>query len=398
MLFRWCMGWTLALSLVAGQPGQVRTQAWVLALDERGGMVGDLKPAELQVKVEGKACPLVKVMTPAQTADAAQSWVLVFEPIRDTNMRAIAFTAAADFLTKVPEGDRVFIVARGKDSLESLMPGFSVRRSLWAEALAKVPAMLPESLVGSPKEVLQGLGFQAAFTDGAEGPAGQEALTALTAKYRTSVAGWALGTTDQRGVKVIDRLNFDNRGFVTGTLATIVKETRALISILDQIQTVPGQKHLIVFSRCESDDMSHPSVKQAAARPDNRPGSTSSSGFKREKGDQGGPAEAASLAVREMDLIQAELKNRAVAATVTLYSVAGSGQNVNGHIGNIAQGTGGYAFPLVNGTEFQFGQGIQVFGSRYLVQWAEDKAPASPGTLEISSTRKGVKVIAQATR
>lgn len=399
MLFRWCIGWTLALSLAAGQPAPIRTQAWVLALDDRGGLVGDLKAAEFQVKVQGKSCPLVKVLTPAQTSEAAQSWVIVFEPIRDTNTRATAFMAAADFLTKVPDGDRVFIVARGKDSLESLMPGFSLRRSLWAEALARVPGMLPEGLVGAPKETLQGLGFQASFTDAADGSAGQDALNALSAKFKSGAPGWALGTIDRRGVNVLDRLNFDSRGFVTGVLATIGRETKALASLLDHVGATPGQKHLIVFSRCESDDMTHPSVKQAIGRTDRRTGSAAGNqGFLREKDDNGGPAETAAIATGDMTLYQSDLKAKAVAAGVTLYSVAGAGQNVNGHIGTIAQATGGFAFPLVNGIELQFGQGIQVFGSRYLVQWSEDKAPAGPGALEISTTRKGVKVIAPATR
>ncbi|MCE1203618.1 MAG: hypothetical protein LWW79_03320 [Holophagaceae bacterium] len=398
MFYRRCFGLILGMSLLAGQPGQPRNEAWVLALDARGAMVGDLKPEEFRVKVDGKPRALVQVKTPAQTADAAQSWVLVFEPIRDTNMRATAFVAAADFLTKVPDGDRVFIVARGKDSLESLMPGFSLRRALWAEALAKVPELLPESLVGMSKESLQGSGFQAGFSDASDGAPGQEALTALLARFRSGASGWAKGTIDQRGVNVLDRLNLNNPGFVAGLLATAARESKVLGGILDQLAPLAGQKHLIVFSRCETDDLSHPTVKHAATRPDRRPGDTSGRGFVREKGDLGGPAEAASLATRDMTLLQAELKNKAVAAGVTLYSVAGAGQNVMGHIGTVAPATGGFAFPLSAGVEAQFGQGIQVFGSRYLVRWTEDATPATPVALDIASTRKDVKLVVQALR
>lgn len=387
MFQRWCIGLILGAGLMAGQPSQPRTQAWVLVLDGRGGVVGDLKPEEFQVKVEGKPRPLVQVKTPAQTADAFQSWVLVFQPIRDTNLRATAFVAAADFLTKVPEGDRVIIVARGKDSLESLMPGFSVRRGLWAEALAKVPDMLPEGLVGMPKETLQGAGFQAAFTDVSDGAPGQEALTALLARFKTGAPGWAKGTNDQRGINVLDRLNFNNPMFVTGLIATITRESKALGSIFDLVAPVQGQKHVIVFSRCESDDMSHPNVKRAMNQ-----------NFNREKGDAGGPAESATLATRDMTILQTDLKAKAVAAGVTLYSVAGPGQNVMGHIGTIAPATGGFAFPLSSGMEAQFGQGIQVFGSRYLVQWTEDGTARGPGSLDISTTRKDLKVIAQTLR
>ncbi|MFZ1377262.1 MAG: hypothetical protein WAS25_11780 [Geothrix sp.] len=387
MLHRHCFGLILSMSLLAGQPVQSRNQAWVLALDGRGAMLGDLKPEEFRVKVDGKPRSPIQVKTPAQTAEAAQSWVLVFEPIRDTNMRAMAFVAAADFLTKVPDGDRVFIVARGKDSLESLMPGFSLRRGLWAEALSKVPTMLPEGLVGISKDTVQGAGFQSSYSDEADGAPGQESLTALLARFRSGAPGWAKGTIDQRGVNVLDRLNLNNSGFVTGMVATVARESKVLGMILEQLTPVQGQKHLVVFSRCEADDLSHPNVKRAVSQT-----------FKREKGDMGGPAEAASLATRDMTLLQAELKTKAIAAGVTLYSVAGAGQNVMGHIGTIAPATGGFSFPLTAGVEAQFGQGIQVFGSRYLVQWSEEGSAAGSGNLEITTTRKDVKVMAQSIR
>lgn len=380
MRHRWSIGLILSLGLMAGQP--TRTQAWVLALDSRGGVVADLKQAEFQVKVGGKARPLAAVRTPADLATASQSWVLVFEPIRDSGFRATAFLAAADFLTKVPEGDRVFLVARGKDSLESLMPGFSVNRSAWAAALAKVPDMLPEGLVGAPKETLQGAGFQAAFQDASDGPGGQDALNALLASFTTGAPGWSKGSTDVRGVNVLDRLNFNNPGLVSGLLATVVRESKVLGSILDGLASVPGQKHVIVFSRCEADDLTHPAVKRAMTQT-----------FKRERGDAGGPAESASLATRDMSLLQADLKARAVAAGVTLYSVAGAGQNVMGHVGTIAPATGGYAFPLSTGVERQFGQAIQVFGSRYQLQWTEEGAPVAPAALEVTTTRKDIKLI-----
>jgi hypothetical protein len=397
MFHRWCIGLILGAGLAAGQPSPARTQAWVLALDARGGLVGDLKPAELTVKAGGKVRPISFLKTPAETAAAFQSWVLVFEPIRDTGLRAGAFTAAADFLTKVPEGDRVLIVARGKDSLESLMPGFSVQRSQWARALAKVPDMLPEGLVGSPKETLQGMGFQAAFTDTPEGPEGQEALNALLARFQAGAPGWAKGTHDQRGISLLDRLNLNNPTFITGLIATVTRETKALESLFDLLGPVPGQKHVVVFSHCEADDMSHPSVKRAMAQPDRGMGSRDR-GFQRARGDLGGPAESAGLIVRDMTLLQGGLKARAVASGVTLYSVAGAGQNIQGHLGTVAPATGGYVFPLGTGLESRFGQAIQVFGSRHLVAWVEEAIPAEPGNLEITTTRKDVKVFVQSMR
>jgi len=387
MFHRWCIGLFLGASLVAGQPSQARTQAWVLVMDGRGAVVGDLKADEFRVKVDGKVRPITQAKTPAQTADAAQSWVLVFEPIRDLNYRASAFLAGVDFLTKVPDGDRVFIVARGKDSLESLMPGFSVRRGAWAEAMAKLPDMLPESLVGISKATLQGAGFQAAFADATDGAPGQEALNVLLARFQAGALGWAKGTNDLRGVKVLDRLNFDNPMFVRGLFSTVERESKVLEAVLDQIATVPGQKHVIVFSRCESDDLSHPEITRAMTKK-----------FVREKGDAGGPAETATVVHRDMSILRTDLQNKAVVDGVTLYSVAGSGQNVTGFIGSIAPYTGGLAFPLGSNPDAQFGQGIQVFGSRYLVQWSEDGLPSGPVALEVSTTRKDLRVMAQTFR
>lgn len=385
MSHRWCFGLALCAALAAGQPAPADTrQAWVLALDATGGVVNDLKPAEFQVKAGGKVRPLAAVKTPADTANAAQSWVLVFEPIRDMTHRAIAFTAAADFLTKVPQGDRVFIVARGKDSLESLMPGFSTRRSRWAETLARIPGLLPETLTGSPKETLQGAGFQASFSDTADDAQGQDALLALLARYRSGAPGWAGGTNEQRGVSVLGRLNFNDPMFVRQQVASIRREASALESLFALLGPVEGQKHVIVFSRCESDDMSHPGVKRAMFQ-----------NFKRQTGDAGGPAESATYAAGEMTLVQNELKAKAIAAGLTLYSVAGAGQNVMGTVGAIAPATGGFAFPLSPGVENQFGQAIQVFGSRYLVQWRQDAASEQPGPLEISTSRKGLKLLTQ---
>ena len=387
MFLRGCIGMILGASLLAAPPTSVRTQAWALALDGKGAMVGDLKVGELQVKVDGKVRPILQFKTPAQTADAAQSWVLVFEPIRDLNMRALAFVAAADFLSKVPDGDRVLIVARGKDSLESLMPGFSLRRGLWAEALAKVPDLLPESLVGSPKETLQGAGFKADFADASDGPKGQDAVNALLGRFKAGAPGWAKGTNDLRGVNVLDRLNFNNPGLISGMVATINREGKALGSIFDLMAPVQGQKHVVVFSRCESDDMAHPSVKRAMSQK-----------FTREKGDSGGPAEAARLANADMVILQTSLKEKAVAAGVTLYSVAGPGQNIVGNVGIIAPFTGGMAFPLTAGVDAQFGQGIQIFGSRYFVQWSEEATPAGVTGLEVSASRKDVKLLVQSLR
>jgi hypothetical protein len=208
-----------------------------------------------------------------------------------------------------------------------------------------------------------------------------------------------------RGVRVLDRLDFNDYGFVMGFVAAIERESRALESVFDAVAPAQGQTHVVIFSRCESDDMCDPSVAQAMTRPDrnrNRKrgevGEFDTQGFKRVKGDMGGPAEIAALVFRDMSILQNKMKARAVADGITVFSVAGSGQNILGHIGSIASGTGGFAFPLASGIETTFGRNIQVFGFRHLVQWAEDGAPGAPAPLEMSTSRPGVRLLVQASR
>lgn len=123
-----------------------------------------------------------------------------------------------------------------------------------------------------------------------------------------------------------------------------------------------------------------------------------SRGFQRQTGDQGGPRESAELATGEMTLRQAALKERAAATGVTLFSMAGSGQNFLGFVGAIAPATGGFSFPLTSGVETHFGQNLQIFGARYLVQWREESAPSKPCFLELTTTRADVKLFVRSVR
>lgn len=386
MLRSLCLGLTLTSCLLAAPP--TKTELWVLALDGKGALVGDLKASDLELKVGGKSVVITAVKTPDQTASLPQSWVLIFEPIRDTAFRALAFQAALDVLTKVPEGDRVLIVTRGKETFETLMPGFSEKRALWAEAMAKVPERLPEGLTGNSAPEIQGAGFDPAYRDAADGQAGQDVLNRLQATWKAAPSGWSKGSRDQRSVGVLDRLNFNQPGFVYSLVASVVKEGQALGHLMDRLAPISGLKHVVVFSRYDADDLVNPAVKKAATSTD----------FKRRSGDAGGPAESASYATREMSLLQEQVKNRANAAGLALYTVAGSGQNVTGFVGGVAQATGGYTYPLTAGIEFQLGQALQVFGSRHLVQWSE-AAPAPSGAgLDLSSRRPGVRLIAPTQR
>jgi len=381
--FRAFIGFGLAIGLVAGQPVSTRSQIWAMAMDARGGVVGDLRPDEIELRIGGKVRPVLELKRPDQLLDAPQSWVLVFEPIRDSATRAISFTAAADFLIKVPEGDRVFIVARGKDTLESLMPGFSADRAVWAKAMAAVPGMLPESLTGIPTGRLGGQGFDPALKPSVIAAQGQDQLSALFQKFKSGGISWAGGTSDQKGRTALDRLNLNDSMLVSSLVQITGREMKTLEALLDGLSVVPGQKHMIVFSRCEADDLVHPSIRAAMNQK-----------FQRTKGDLGGPAETATLAVRDVTIQQMQVKEKAIRAGVMLYSVAGSGPNIVGNMGNIALDTGGFSFPLRSELEFQFGQGIQVFSSRYLLRWSDEGQPAQLSPVNITVKRKGVRVIA----
>lgn len=381
----------LALSLgllpaLAQTPGA--RSAWVLATDGKGALVQDLTAKDWTVKVAGKEVPLTQLETPAQTSARVQTWALVFEPIRDPAYRTSAFQAAAQFLVNVAPGDRVVIAARRKAGLELLTPGVTPDRLAWVRALEQLPGTLSAEFDGTSGA--RGAGLEDLKAPGAgPDPAAQQeafvgALRTFLGGLAKAVAASPYAQPDPRGVRPIDRLGLNTQSTVRGRLKGVDAEMASLGAFLGALGRLPGPAHCVVFSRNDADDFSHPAVKIAMHGK-----------FTRSLGDEGGPAEAAEVAYREITLLQDRMREVVRRTGVTLHAVAGSGGAYLGHLGPVAEATGGLALGFEAQMPGRLGASLQAFAYRYRLTWEEGaEAPASAQPLSITTARDGVKLMA----
>lgn len=376
----------LTAILRAQEPSPTRHQAWVLALDSKGSIPSDIKAEEWKVEVGGQSVLLKRVDSPELTGTLVQNWALVFEPILGPPFRAKAFQSTAQFLLNLPEGDRVLLVARTKEGLVPLTPGLSPDPAEWRKALEQLPSVLGMTFEGTPGSLSPSLSDIAEPTPQAIQSSQREAFAAFVKTYidalpKTSEAG-PYGKPEPRGMKIIERLGFDSPTEARGKLKVVVAEMKAMERLFTSLGKLKDPSHCVVFSRSEADDFSHPSVSAAVGGQ-----------FARTTGDQGGPAEAAEIAVRDIKLAQAALRKSALASGITLYSVAGTSVAIRGNLAAQAEATGGFAFYFDSQLPARFASSILAFGSRYRLIW-DEPATASPSLkdLTIRTTRKGLKV------
>ncbi len=366
--------------------------AWVMAVSEQGAIPQDLKAEEWKVQVAGRDMAVKQVEGPAVTGAFAQNWALVFEPIMDPTYRFSALLAAAQFLVNLPEGDRVIIVARTREGLVPMTPGLTLDRGAWVKALEKLPSALSNDFDGKPGAMDPSL----AELKDSEGAVTPLAKDVLFAQLKSFIGGLAKALKDSpynqvepRGVKPTERLGFDSPSGARARLTLVTAEMRSLERLLSALGALQGPNHCVVFSRNDADAFNHPTVRNAMNKTD----------FKRSRGDEGGPNEAAELANQGIKIAQESLRKVCFASGVTLHSVAGSGVAFKGNLGNVAEASGGYAFVFDAQLPVRFGQGLQLFGSRYRLTWEE---PAAIGTglqdLSVKTSRAGVTLMAPTQR
>jgi hypothetical protein len=228
--------------------------------------------------------------------------------------------------------------------------------------------------------------------EGAVAPLAKEALFAQLKAFIAGL-GKALkespySQVEPKGVKPIERLGFDSPSGVRARLNLIGSEMKSLERLLNSLGSLQGPNHCVVFSRNDADSFNHPSVRAAMNK-----------NFARTKGDEGGPAEAAELANREMKIAQESLRKVCFGSGVTLHSVAGNAIAFKGNLGNVAEASGGFAFIFDAQLPIRFGQGLQLFGSRYRLTWEEASASGNGlQELSIKTTRSGVTLMSPTQR
>lgn len=387
---------TLFLSapfLLAQVPSPTTRSAWVLAVDEHGVIPDNLGIEEWKVQVAGRDVAVKKVETPRVTGVVPQNWVIVFEPILDPSYRMSAFQAAAQFLLNLAEGDRVILVARSREGLVPLTPGLTLDRSAWVKGLEKLPSTLSTSFDGTPGVISPALVELKETGSISVNEMSKEALFSALKGFHgnlpKAIRDSPHNQTDPKGLRMIDRLGFDSPSAVRAKLQVVTLEMLSLERLITSLGKLSGPNHCVVFSRNDSDDFTHQSVKSAVHQK-----------FTRTRGDEGGPAESAELAIRDMTLIQDSIRKAAIAGSVTLYSVAGNGLTFRGNLGTVAESTGGFAYTFDAQLPVRFGEGLLAFGSRYRLTWEEVVPPPAAGLLDLSikSTRSGMKLISPTKR
>jgi hypothetical protein len=385
----------------------MEAKAMVLVFDGQGNIVQDLKATEFVVKENGKPVQVDRLELPAATSEKAGQWIIVLEPIRDPTYRLGAFQATAELLATMAAGDKAILVVRDKTGLVCLTPGFTSNRAAWAQALNRMPGLLAENLSTGLEPGKEITGFVPGYQDVASGPEGAAALDKVLAELRQGAPRFLSGTRDVRGSSAIQRLNFTDASTVASRVKVVVGEMNGLVVLLQTLAKVPGAQQAVVFSRFEADDLASPEVVSLSTKSSEAVagvksyastmgggGSSTFGNFRRTSGDNGGPAEFASLAVRDTTLAREKMKVLIARTGITLHSVAGSGPTSLGNLGNLALGTGGYAFPFNSTLVGRLAPTLQAFNARYEIGWAGEPVTAEGSKLEISVTRPGLKLFA----
>jgi hypothetical protein len=360
-------------------------QGWVLAVDAKGAVVTDLRAEEFQVKENGNARPVQSMDGPLTTSQLSQSWLLLFEPIRDDRYRQTAILAAAEFVSLLPEGDRVLFLVRTKDHHQALTPGFSADRGLWAKALSEVDSNLAEALNSPPDPNKALSGFNASLSDKAT-LSGGKALEIALVKCREVAA--RTESSDPRGLSALQSLDLRNPSIVTTSSRIAVEEMKAMGGILGILAKTAPQAQAIIFSRNEMDDFASPEIAKATHTT-----------FARHSGDLGGPQESAELGYRDITLARGALVPAVAQQGWTIHSVAGYNVQFKGNLGTLASSTGGMAITFGSNTVQAVAQGLQSFGSRYRLSWIPAMGTSEKGrVVEIKCSRPGIKLFAPTLR
>lgn len=374
----------LPLALCAGGPEAPSFR--MLPLDTKtGAAIQDLKPEELRVKLGGEARKVTRVDPPK--AEVPVRWILLFEPIRETSYRGLAFLAAAEFLRQLPEGDEVLLVAREKESYRPLGTRFSLNKETLAQQFLTLPDRVPEFLNTPCKGELVAIDGGPAEAAGNLAK-GNLAFEAIVQRISTNAAKFAKGLNDPRGTKGMDPT-------LLAPAAEIlrVEMTKSLPALVDQLAALPGDKHLVIFSRNEADELTRPdflnakwTTQQTAPDPRLLGQSRNAANYAATPNDNRTTAAREALTSRET------FKERVSRHDLMIHSVAGVGQNIVGFMGDVAPITGGQVFTFINGLEMTLPGAL--FSYRDCLQVTlEGNAPAKPAKLEVEVTRSNVKLL-----
>ena len=366
-----------SLMLVAADP-QGLVPFRVLPVDTRtGSIVTDLRPADLAVKVGGESRKVMRIEPFAP--EVPVRWILLFEPFQESRHRAVAFLAAAELLRQIPDGDQALLIVREGEGYRPLATRFSLNRSSWSQQLSQVPGLLSEYLRSAAKPGVR-LNLEDTQVEAAgDAKTATAVIQALLQKINADPLAFAKGT-----VESVTRQDTSSEGYWSSAAAQaqiIRQEMEALTHLMEQLAGLSGDKHLVLFSRSETD---------LYMRPDHLTP-------KWEKTIMGNsivrtPNTSQQSATQPLVLVREAMKESLRKGNLMVHSVSGSAKSDQGFFGEVAQSTGGQAFAVVNGIEAQLPGALLAYRNSVLVT-VDGPLPAKAAKIDISCTRPNTKLI-----
>ncbi|MDP2875881.1 MAG: hypothetical protein Q8O00_06830 [Holophaga sp.] len=360
-----------------------------LALGEKG-VVEDIKPKDWSIKIGGKVTSVVSQRLPAELGKEGQKWAFVFLPVRDPETRKIAVQSVATFMSTLPATDSALIVIRNSNGLDCLTPGFTTRPSLWKNALGRVIKELPSRLDGNPS-----LAFTLPTSPEIEKEEDIEPIQAFLRELSTEKVDRRADDVTSKLTSIVDSYSIESLG---GYAKTISRTLESIEQMAETISKVQGEKHFIVFSKCEIDDLSNPAWGRKVTQ-------MSSGGLKAMETNEVMASRdvlnsklQTEMMIRDVTLARISLSAKFAQLGLTLHSVGNPGASFAGAFGEAAQASGGFQFRFDSNFVTRFCQLLPLWATRYELEVALPPEPGSPIKIVVETSRKKVQTYAPSAR
>lgn len=375
-----------AFPALAAEPLHLRA----LAFNADGSVAMDLKAGDWKVTLAGQEARVVSQAGPAETSKASLGWVFVLLPIQNPDLRKLSLVSIARFMETLPVGDKVLVTAWGTRGLECLTPGLTTRPSLWAAALDRLVEELPARLVGDPKD-----GFLRPPSPSGE-PAESMAPVQTFLRKVQPMAFKRLPDDLKSRRNIIE----DYAPQQLPGMATVARGALgALAALGDYLAGVPGEKHVVVFSRNEIDDLGSPVWSEAIARSGARGAKRTDLG----RGLFSADRESNDLLqvqnmVAEVTLARLRVRDAFAREGITLHNVTSTGRAYDGALGDSVMASGGHTFHFTDDLPQTLSTGLGLWTQCYQLAVEGPADPRRPMNVNLSAERKGLKLIAPSQR
>jgi len=388
MFFQQLSAYPLALFLCLGTSsaeGQTNLRIKALPLGDRG-VIEDFSPGDWKIKLGGKNVNVVSQRLPKDLGKEGQNWVFVFMPVRDPEMRQLAVQSVATFMVTLPATDSVLVVVRTEKGLECFTPGFTTRPVLWEKALGRVLEELPARLAGNPEPT-----FSLPAPPTGEKEEGIEPIQQFLAKIAGRKMERSTDDVTSKWSSIVDSYSIDSLGGYAKTIATTME---SLERFGEALAKSPGEKHILVFSRNEIDDLANPAWARKVTQ--------MSSGGYTKRGvnevmagrDVLNSKLQTEMMIRDVTLARISLSNKLTQLGLTMHSVGGGGANYFGAFAEAAVATGGYQYRFDTDLVARLSQLLPLWATRYELEVALPSGVSQPTKIQVETTRKNVRMYA----